>query len=340
MHLWDQNDRARRSGRITLAGGSVPPPKASILKGEKRKHVVSKMMDLMRDWRDSPFENEGPVIAGFRSSLCLEGNPWAASDREAGHVVAEALRLLGAKRPTWAEGQPEYNGEFDYCAWCGGALDEDDRASRRRFCSAECARVYTHHRNGANMEHDGGALLSAYRLVAKEKAAPRPCRYCRTMFKHYRKDAEFCSASCAQRFSRGDRVRQDITCEWCGTATKPSSRGQKFCSITCRTAAHYEAERIRLGAEIGRCANCDASFTPSAKGEIFCSERCRKRHAGRAYWQRKKEESQPLNLTCEACAETVGTSEAGKIRHMAPRTFDFMLVQQGARITGEARLAA
>ncbi|OWK20076.1 hypothetical protein AJ88_33085 [Mesorhizobium amorphae CCBAU 01583] len=57
--------------------------KHPIFGADKRKHVVNQMMDVMADWRLSPFEFEGSCRAGLRSALCLAGHSWQRADDEA-----------------------------------------------------------------------------------------------------------------------------------------------------------------------------------------------------------------------------------------------------------------
>ncbi|MFC5737716.1 hypothetical protein [Sinirhodobacter huangdaonensis] len=85
---------------------------------------------------------EGPLRAGIRSDLCLQGWGWSAADLMAREVLEDAFRKAGAMiRPTWNEGQPEWTIEAGTliertrCARCGKELPE----TRHKFCSDLCA---------------------------------------------------------------------------------------------------------------------------------------------------------------------------------------------------------
>lgn len=96
---------------------------------------------IVRDFRDgttpSKFTYEATFIAELRASLCLIGWPWDVADRAARGVVAEALRLARAVRPTWAEGQRAFTGlevKDSQCRHCATPL----RERQVHFCSSTC----------------------------------------------------------------------------------------------------------------------------------------------------------------------------------------------------------
>lgn len=96
---------------------------------------------IVRDFRDgtigSKFAYEGVFIAELRSSLCLTGWDWAMADQAARNVVAEALRLARAERPTWFEGQHAATGllvKDSVCRNCGVGL----HTRQVSFCSGAC----------------------------------------------------------------------------------------------------------------------------------------------------------------------------------------------------------
>lgn len=100
---------------------------------------------IVRDFRDgvigSKFAYEGCFIAELRSSLCLAGWPWPVADQAARNVVAEALRLARASRPTWAEGQRAFVGvevKDSVCRQCGVGL----RERQVHYCSNRCAKAW------------------------------------------------------------------------------------------------------------------------------------------------------------------------------------------------------
>lgn len=92
----------------------------------------------------SLFGLEGPLRSAMRADLCMRGWQWSDADQAARDVVATAHSLLGAERPDWYEGQPEYviaPGvliERTRCAWCHKRLPE----GRPKFCSDTCKSAY------------------------------------------------------------------------------------------------------------------------------------------------------------------------------------------------------
>src|SRR5690606_16914077 len=84
----------------------------------------------------------------MRSGLCLRGWPWADADAAAAEIVAAALNMVGARRPTWQQGQPEYVQfgvvleERTRCVVCGWKLPE----GHRLYCSPTCFEVKRHDR--------------------------------------------------------------------------------------------------------------------------------------------------------------------------------------------------
>jgi hypothetical protein len=191
---------------VSLAATKVRP----ILTVAKHNQLVDRAMDILGEWRLSPFEHEEPVRHGLRIGLCLEGNGWGRADLEAASIVDDALRKLGAARPTFAQGQREYTVSSDYCAWCHCPIEEESRFGSRRFCSADHARAALAHRAMTLQRYDQAALSNAYRLIAKEEAPPRQCGHCGKSFKSEIRNARFCSLRC-----NGDALRQlpDKQCE-------------------------------------------------------------------------------------------------------------------------------
>ena len=120
----------------------------------QREALASALVLVLRDHREagapSWFTLEGPAVAVIRAQLCLERWPWSAADWAARDVVGEALARVGAERPSWAEGQPEFTQggiirtERTSCAECGKPLPE----GHKLFCSKRCgdaARSRRHH---------------------------------------------------------------------------------------------------------------------------------------------------------------------------------------------------
>lgn len=90
------------------------------------------------------FALEGPLRHALRGTLCLQGWQWADADLAARHMIEAALVSLGATRPAWNEGQPEWTIEQGTliartrCARCHSPLPE----GHYKFCSRTCSTVY------------------------------------------------------------------------------------------------------------------------------------------------------------------------------------------------------
>ncbi|MCO6390563.1 hypothetical protein GTW25_05920 [Aliihoeflea aestuarii] len=229
---------------ITLANVMRPAP---IFRGEKKKHVIQQTMDAMRDWRMSPFEEEGTMIAGLRSGLCLDGYGWSRSDQQAREIVSEALRLLGAKRPTWEQGQPDYVEPHENCKVCGGPLDEEALSYRDRFCSAECARIAMEKRTFWQTSRDSALYRRAVQLVRISRKPVRECQQCGKSFRQRGENgqAKFCSSDCYADHKRERAPSFKSNCAFCWTPFT-SKQPAMFCSPTCKTQAHrVQSGRIK-----------------------------------------------------------------------------------------------
>ncbi len=323
---------------VTLAGQK---PKAKIQNEAKRKHLISRVIDGMRDWRCTPFENEGPMRAGLRSGFCSMGHGWGDADKEADVVISHALRRIGAVRPTWDEGQPSHTDSPDFCSWCRGPMDDEDRTRGQRFCSAECAAIAIQQRDRKSNKYMGTVLRSAVRLVTKATAPPRDCEYCGDTFRSDREDARFCSPVCVSRWQKGDLLLKDIVCQGCGKTAKPSNRGARFCSHSCASAVHHRQERERLASETRICACCGDGFAPTTESTIYCSRRCSSTAASRLHYQRNRAEhhlacqwcgtgyvsKMPWSTTCGAeCRQAINGLSRPRKRPLAvnPRLFDYV----------------
>lgn len=105
-----------------------------------RRRLIDQTAAIMRRGEPSVFAFEGFMRHGLRSGLCLRGWSWADADDMAAEVVRSALDQIGAKRPTYQQGQPEWaqDGvvlvERERCIRCGWALPE----GHWKFCSRRC----------------------------------------------------------------------------------------------------------------------------------------------------------------------------------------------------------
>lgn len=241
-----------------------------IFTGEARNHKIQKVMDAMSDWRSTPFEHEGAMVAGLRSSLCLEGHSWGRSDLEAHSLVSQTLKKMGAVRPTWDQGQREYSLPEEYCNWCYIEMPEDQyRGIRKgRFCSPVCAKAAIQYRDYETTLRDSAIARSAQAIIRREALPERQCKFCLTMFKPFNpdsKDLTFCSRECADQ-SR--RKYSEIPCGCCGKLFRQMRADHRYCSADCFNTASHPTE----------CKQCHKRFIAKRFGAMFCSNNCSQTH--------------------------------------------------------------
>lgn len=317
-------------------GSEKPKAPQRIFSSQKRASLVSKVMDALRDWRRSPFENEGATVSGVRSALCLKGHAWNVANREAVALVAEAFRSLGVERPTEVEGQVEYAISSDYCAWCHSPIEDDSRNGSRRFCSSMCARRALANRNLEAARYDTALYSNACRLIAKERAPAKLCAYCSREFRSDVPSAKYCSPTCAATARR----LPNLECVECGKEFHPFQIQQRFCSLSCRTRAknkqRYQEERKRCLTQVRQCIWCDSYFRPQTETADYCSISCRK-HA----WQTRRGDvklsSQRLDYLLRLSGANVTRADD---RPLSPLGLDWLFLQAGCTITAEVQIAA
>lgn len=89
----------------------------------------------------SKFAFEAICRHAIRATLCLRGWGWSDADAVAAQIVAAALNQIGARRPTWKEGQPEWTQdgfapiERTRCIRCRSLLE----GAQTKYCSDLCA---------------------------------------------------------------------------------------------------------------------------------------------------------------------------------------------------------
>lgn len=105
-----------------------------------RRKLIDQTATVMQRGEPSVFAFEGFMRHGLRSGLCLRGWSWADADELAADIVRSALHQIGARRPTYQQGQPEWTQdgviliERERCVRCGWQLPENSR----KFCSRLC----------------------------------------------------------------------------------------------------------------------------------------------------------------------------------------------------------
>lgn len=237
----------------------------AIIKGQKRNDVTECAIDLLRQWRSSPFENEGQTIAGLRSSFCLMGYGWQHAHHEASTIVASAITILGYARPTWVQGQPDYVEARDTCSWCEGAMPDDLAGIHRaKFCSSVCATSAIAHRH----THEGDKLRVVYetarQTIERSKNPKRNCEHCERAFRPIFDNGRFCSHRCATSASK---ELKPINCQSCGKKFEPRNQHNKFCSKEC-------ASNDRVIHADRPCKQCGIHFKPPTGTSFYCSKTC------------------------------------------------------------------
>ncbi len=280
------------------------PTSRPILKGEQRKHVIDRVMDELRDWRSCHFEHQGACVTGLRSALCIQGYGWGRADFEANAIVSESLRKLGAKIPSWDEGQREYLIPRENCKWCSNPIPDEDRQGKRdpRYCSPVCAKAALQYRFAENQWWRHAKGWAAYRILDRLKQPERICAQCGRSFHIKRKgsEAEYCSQRCHQK-SR--RIIPERSCLECGTSFRPGSQRDigLFCSVACRRQNEAAAKIEK------RCDHCGELFKAKTAKARFC----RKSHY-LAYWKAQR---------------TMEAKDKSSVVYLTPAVFDMFFLR-------------
>lgn len=215
--------------------GAVYNPAArrrQLLKGQQREHVISEVETLLRQWKQSKFEFEGTCRHGLREALCLRGYRWQVSDIEAEGIVLEALSRIGAKRPSWSEGQTQYTDARENCIRCGADIRPDDYGPKTKFCSTECASSFHQRLVLQDEKVSTGIGRIARDTVWKAKRPKAKCEHCEAEFvPSGHSDGRFCSHHCYHQHVRVPT--KEAVCEWCSKPFVATRTDAKFCSKSC-----------------------------------------------------------------------------------------------------------
>lgn len=316
-----------------------------IVKGQRRERVLTEVIDALQDWRLSHFENEGAVHHGIRAALCLDGHGWALSDIEADLLVQQGLRTIGAKRPSWEQGQREYLVARENCSWCQAAIDEEDRAKGARFCSAVCARSAFVRREYTSTQKENQLALSAFDAIKTDEAPLIECSHCQKPFK--RRGAQyasnlalgrfkFCSMACADSSKRVYAARNCVICE---KEYFPRKERQFCCSGTC-------GRKLLIKPPNRECLCCGVKFRSYRSGDkanSFCSVACSNKFGRRTrifrscYWcgidyHAKSHKSRSCGPQCAQRIVNVRNG-AWKPKALTPHLLDFMCREVGISVT-------
>lgn len=234
----------------------------------KEASVIDSLARGFQCWTRSPFEREGASVAGLRSALCLEGNDWSKSDAYARHLVQSALDAIGAKRPTWNEGQPDYTYGPEQCRWCAGPIDDERAALGLRFCSAECFNAARVHRSFEFGWSEDRAMMLAYKLVHRIEQEKRACAFCGKAF-YPRDDGDYTQRFCSRRCHGLSKRTLEQVCVVCGTQfrTENSTR-KKTCSDACAAVLRQQPRFVKT------CAWCRQEFVSKTNAAKYCCRAC------------------------------------------------------------------
>lgn len=221
-------------------------PLAPVYKAKDRESLVDSVMDVLNDWRMSPFENEGSVRAGVRAALCLKGHRWDRSDLEASMVIEGGLRRMGVERPSWEQGQREYTVPLENCAWCSG---ERDPAVKGRFCTVECGKAFANDRQANDVRRNTQIYQSATRVIWRDKKDRRACLTCQKQFMHDgdKDPRQFCTFTCYNEYRHTEAFSKfPSVCRFCDKPFMGRQSGAFYCSNACQLSE----SRLRTGKNV------------------------------------------------------------------------------------------
>ncbi len=269
-HLRTVQDRADTL-RERVKSEIAVRPKPRSLNRRKLDHFIEGAMVVLRTGVPSLFQYEAACRHGLRRVLVEQGWRWADADAAANVAVAEALRRLGAVRPTWYEGQAEYlqNVAIDrhFCARCGNPLEE----GRSKYCSHLCGTAASKQRNaffGMQVSLAEYKVKLADRRIEKLKECSKDCDACGKPFLAEHPSIRFCSRKCgsSERVKHGARA-----CEGCGeTFIQKNGTAARFCSVVCKGKAS------RKPVPEAECPSCLSVFKwkRSYRPQVYCSTPC------------------------------------------------------------------
>ncbi|KQT57476.1 MULTISPECIES: hypothetical protein [unclassified Aureimonas] len=292
-------DRARKARRAAVSA----KVKYRKLNTKRFIHLVGQAKVILAAGDPTVFAFEGASRHGLRIGLIERGWAWKDADSCAAEIVAAALKELGATRPSWADGQPDFVSSVGtlrtFCAHCNGRIPPDRKTHAGnpvKYCSFECGQ-YAYRKKAS--EFGEQVSLAEYLTRCAERSAKtleeraRNCEQCNKRFLSSRLDARFCSTSCV---SESQRRSWEVSCVGCGKTftARPGTKNPKYCSLDCYTATARSDREVSCGV-------CRAIFRPrfSEKRGLskFCSTACS------ASARAGLREARPV-LSCKTCGQT------------------------------------
>ncbi|MFZ5693299.1 MAG: hypothetical protein ACOY5F_18865 [Pseudomonadota bacterium] len=164
----------------------------------RRDAIRDKVAAILKTCEPTAFAGEGPCRAGIRASLCMAGWRWADADFAAADIVLSALNLIGARRPTWQQGQPEWTQdgalpiERENCIRCRKPLPE----GHRLFCSHICSSAHNGARRRLEKREEINAAWRAARAAWSAAQPERNCERCGAPYQPKRPRQKLCRPRC------------------------------------------------------------------------------------------------------------------------------------------------
>jgi hypothetical protein len=182
-------------------------PKFRLTK-DRQKALIAKVTDVLRRGEPTVFARSAATRHGIRSTFCLSGWPWLIADLTAAGIVDRALNRLGARYPTWLEGQREYTGHEPriFCAnpECGAPIPCEARLDQA-YCSQACRKAAKDFRYKSERREADRLRVAAARIAAREKGPIRLCEWCQRAFQALdytgKKPQRFCGLKCRSNYA-------------------------------------------------------------------------------------------------------------------------------------------
>lgn len=275
---WDSSRvRQVQSNSLTMLSKRAVAQKARtlrVLNSDRQKHLINQVLEILKQGAPTVFCFEGACRRGLRSSLCLQGWSWDAADFAAAQIVSRALARLGAERPNWQQGQPEWTQdgfspiERTRCIYCGGVIPPEKIArsviAEVKYCSDQCGNIHRLNRHSLMGHAMNRAEYLAAQAAAREKRKVA-CAACGKRFLpgQVHDGNMYCSKEC---FGTVNRKLVDRPCDQCGMIFRPRERSRRFCSRDC----HYANKRLSKR----NCEFCGNEYQPKASTSRLCSLSC------------------------------------------------------------------
>jgi predicted nucleic acid-binding Zn ribbon protein len=203
--------------------------------------IVRVVAVLLRRGEPTAFRFEASARYGLRVALVLAGHSWPISDATAAYVVKRALRLIGARRPLWYEGQREYTDETatkigrDRCVTCGRQLPQ----GREKYCSKKCGNAFRAAIVDLDKREAERARKRAHWDAIRAASERRQCERCGAEFKPVGAQ-RFCSRSCSGRRSVAEKMNGKKHPWLTPTGDDGANNVERF-SASTRTATNASA---------------------------------------------------------------------------------------------------